>query len=361
MTDRFLSALRQHGLKDVSIAAEGARILGYLDTGNFALNWIVSNKFTGGWPLGHVTEIFGDPSTGKSYLIARAIASALSGGGVALLDDTEGAFNAVWSNQKLGVDTSRLAYRRSGTVAEHMESIVSYIEAYKSVIAPPHSMTLGPSILALDSLALLTTEHEQEVGLSKVSLTRAKEIRTMFRVTGSKLSAIPVAYIIANHTIANIGDFFNDTTTPGGGGPKFQASVRIKLQLSSKIKTVDKQIVGVRVRATVDKNRLAVPWRTSDLVIPFYEPISVYSGLVPLLLNLKVLEAPGRNLVFKGEDTKIKENKSDFLKQDHSAEELMARYPDLLKDLDLNPGNLGVVQSMDGAVEENASKSSSEG
>lgn len=354
MTDKFLTALQKHGLKDVSIAAEGAKILGYLDTGNYALNWIISNRFMGGWPLGHVSEIFGDPSTGKSYVIARAIATALSQGGVALLDDTEGAFNAVWANQKLGVATDRLAYRRSSTVADHMETVGSYVAALKDVIVSEKTK-IGPSVLALDSLALLTTAHELEVGVSKVSLTRAKEIRTLFRVLGSKLSSLPVAYLIANHTIANIGDFFQDKTTPGGGGPKFQASVRVELRKSSKIK-VGNQIVGVKVKVVIDKNRLTVPWRTSELVIPFFEPISPYSGLVPLLLNLNVLTVPSRSLVFsqewfKGVDTGIAAHKSDFLKQDQSATELVKAYPELLALLDTKDLGSSVVP-LAGATED---------
>lgn len=356
-TDRFFTALQQHGLKDVSIAAEGAKILGYLDTGNFALNWVISNKFYGGWPLGHVTEIFGDPSTGKSYLVARAIAFALSQNGVALLDDTEGAFNAVWAAQKLGVDTTRLAYRRSATVGDHMETVTSFLKALADVIeyqkASKDPKPIGPSILALDSLALLTTAHELEVGLEKKDMTRASEFRTLFRVTGSRISALPVAYIIANHTIANIGDLFNPRTTPGGGGAKFQATVRLDLRKTSRMKS-GTQIVGVKVKAYVEKNRLAVPYRVTEMVIPFFEPISPYSGLVPLLLNLGVLTSPGRSLVLKSQgppvegqdlldiDTKISTNKSDFMKQDQSAKELLERYPKLLEGLDAR-GDLGTT------------------
>lgn len=351
MADRFLQALQQHGLKDVSIAAEGAKVIGYLDTGNYALNWSISNRFLGGWPLGHVTEIYGDPSTGKSYLVARAIAQALQRGGVALLDDTEGAFNAVWASTKLGVATDRLAYRKSDTVAEHMDTVKAYVAALKDVLkgwkkeyGMEHKEALGPSVLALDSLALLSTEHEQKVGLEKVSLTRAKEVRTMLRIMGSQISELPVAYLIANHTIANIGDPFHPKDTPGGGGVKFQASIRLELQRVSKVK-VETQIVGVKVKCKVEKNRFAVPWRTTEMVIPFFEAISPYSGLIPLLTTLGVLIVPVRTLVLRDTagvetETRIPAHKSDFLKQDGSAQELLTMYPDLLKNLDAY-GKLG--------------------
>lgn len=348
MTDPFLAALHKSGLKDVSVAAEGSKLLGYLPSGNFALNWILSNRFNGGWPLGHVVEIFGDPSTGKSYLIARAIAQALSNNGVALLDDTEGAFNDVWASLSLGIDTSRLAYRRSRTVKDHMETVTAYVKAFDSV---SQMMKLGPSILALDSLALLTTEHEKEVGLEKPSLTRAKEFRTLFRVLGSEISRLPAVYIVANHKIANIGDMWETSTTPGGGAVKFQASIRIDLQKPSRVKQ-DTDIVGVKIKVFVNKTRFTAPWRSTELVIPFYEQISPYSGLIGLLLDLGVFHTPGRNLVvepkyvpFLGipEDTKIPAHKSDLFKQDKSGQALLEKHPDLLEKLDGIPG-LGAVK-----------------
>ncbi len=323
----FLKALTKHGL-DVSSASDVAQVSGWLDTGNWALNRIVSGKFSRGWPLGRVVEIFGDPSTGKTFLIARAIASALSGGGVALLDDSEGSFNAVWAALQLGVDTKCLAYVQSDTVEEHFAAVKAYTEAMRDV------GVARPSVLALDSLALLSTAHEKKVGMTKASMTKAKDVKKMLRLTAHELSTLPAVYLITNHTIANIGDFFHDKTTPGGGGVKFQATVRVELRNPAKIKVADRKYVGVRVRAFVEKNRLTAPWKSAEIAIPFNEPISPYSGLIPVLLDLGVLTISenGRSLIYQEQETKIPpyKDKDNFLKQDAAAARLVEKYPDIL-------------------------------
>src|SRR3972149_3749305 len=43
--------------------------LEYISTGNFALDYIISDKFVGGGvPLGRIVEIYGESSTGKTVI-----------------------------------------------------------------------------------------------------------------------------------------------------------------------------------------------------------------------------------------------------------------------------------------------------
>lgn len=334
--DAFHKALQKHGLEGVTSAADGAKVSGWLHSGNFALNWAMSGKFLRGYPLGHVVEAFGDPSTGKSFLIARVIAEALNLGGVALLDDTERAFNPVWSAMALGVDTQRLAYPTpsSQTVQDHLSTVQAYAKAVREV-----GIT-KPCVLALDSLALLSTVHEMEHP-EKADMTRAKEIKKLFRIMGQELSSLPVLYIITNHTIANIGDIWNPRTTGGGGGVKFQASIRIDLRTPKKLK-VGKDYVGVMVRAFIDKNRFAPPWRSANIIIPFHSAIRPHSGLLEVLYATKVVVHNGKrggSLLYKGEDTGIDaqapENQApDFVKWDEAAGALLEKYPNLLTEAD---------------------------
>ena len=326
----FISALQKLGL-EVEVAADASTLKGHLSTGNYGLNWVISGSFFGGWPLGHVTELYGDPSTGKSYLVARAIAESQKfERSVAVLDDTESAFNNVWASSGLGIDINRLAYRQSHTVEEHYDLIIAYIQAAKDV------KIKDASILALDSLALLTTNEEVKQGFKKENMKRAKEIKKLLRLTAVSLAKLPVAYLITNHAISNIGDIYHPKTPGGGSGPKFQASVRVELRSPQKLTTVDKKIVGVRINAFVEKNRLAVPWRKTSMIIPFYESISPVSGLVSLLLEYGVLTISGRSLLLFGEHTGIAANSSDPFKQDKSGEELLAKYPTLLEQLEEN-------------------------
>ena len=331
---KWFDALAKQGL-EVQSASDGAQVKGWLDTGCYALNWAISGRFLQGYPLGHMVEIFGDPSTGKSFLVARAIAQAQMQVGVALLDDTEGAYNLAWM-RNLGVDTDSLGYANSHTVKDHLQVTTAFIKAY--ITLQRQRKKLGPGLLACDSLAQLTTEHELEVGLERRDMTKAAELKSFFRQITGQLHPLPIVHISTNHTIANIGDMFQKRTTSGGGGPKFQSSVRVDLRTTSKLikKGTTTEYLGVWCRAVIDKNRLAPPWKEVRLAIPFYQPISRASGLISALISLGIFEARGQFLRYQGKNIgrAYADKKENALRQDELGEEILDRIPELLEEVD---------------------------
>ena len=132
--------------------------------------------------------------------------------GVALLDDTEHAYNREWL-MTLGVDVDSLSYIHSRTVKDHLAVAQGFIEAYGVLRAA--GKIKGPGLLACDSLAELSTEHELDVQLEKRDMSKAKDLKAFFRIMDWHAHAV---YISTNHTIANIGSVFNKRTTSGGGG-----------------------------------------------------------------------------------------------------------------------------------------------
>jgi len=178
----WFAALEKEGLT-VRTARDAASVVGWLDTGNYALNWAISGRFSRGYPLGHTVEIFGDPSTGKSFLVARALAMAQQAGGVTMLDDTEGAYSVDWII-KLGVDVDRLPYMHSRTVKDHLGVARVFLKAYEDLSAK--GKIKGPGLLAIDSLAALSTEHELAVGLDKKDMGKAAALKAFFRIVGGE-------------------------------------------------------------------------------------------------------------------------------------------------------------------------------
>lgn len=313
---------------EVRSARDVLQVQGWLDTGNYALNWAISGRLLRGYPLGHSVEISGDPATGKSFLATRALGMVQQEGGVALLDDVEGAYNLDWIGA-LGVDADAMPLKRSRTVREHLELIQKFLAAYRDL------GTDRPAVYVVDSHAALSTEHELEVGLEKRDMTKAAELKSLYRQIQGELIKVPVVYIATTHTIANIGNPWNPRTTTGGGGPKYHSSVRLDLRTPSKIKS-GADHVGVISTVVVQKNRFTAPWKKVRLAIPFYRPVSRASGLIPLLLDLGVLDTNGHYLTLEGEKTGIHAYKSKkrFIDQDRSAEELLDKYPMLLDEVD---------------------------
>lgn len=323
----WMQALSGAGVH-VKSARDALQIRGYLDTGNYALNWAISGRLLGGYPLGHCGEIFGDPGTGKSFLAARAIAMVQAAGGEALLDDTEGAYNDERS-QNIGIDVSRLALvdPRSRTVKQHLTATQSFVKAVRETKIPL-------ALTVLDSLAQLSTEHEMETQLDKKDMTKAGELKAFYRIVGGDLFDLPVVHLATNHTIAAIGNMFQTRTTGGGGGPKFMTSWRLDMRAVSKIRR-DNQVVGCLCRAVVEKNRFAAPWKEVRLAIPFEQPISRASGLVPLLVSLGIIEERGNFLFKDGQKLgRAYKSKEKFLQQDETGEQILDAFPELLEDAD---------------------------
>jgi recombination protein RecA len=330
MSGSWLDALQATKIK-TSSARDALQVRGWLDTGAYALNWAISGRFLGGYPLGHTLEIFGDPSTGKSFLAARAIAMAQKADGVALLDDTEGAYN-IEHTAKIGVNVDSLAVSNSRTVREHLRVAQGFFAAYKSMDPP------GPGVCVLDSIAQLSTEHELDTQLDKRDMTKAAELKALYRIIQGEVTALPVLHLATNHTIAAIGSFTETRTTPGGGGPKFTATVRIDLRATSKVKAgtgAGAEVTGIICRAVIAKNRIAPPFKEVRLTIPYYKPISRASGLLPILVGLGVVEERGNFLFFEGNKVgRSFKSKGKALEMDDLGEEILEQAPEILEAAD---------------------------
>lgn len=347
----WLAALNKQKI-EVKAASNALTTKGWLDTGNFALNYAISGRFLLGYPLGHTVEIFGDPSCGKSYLLARAIAMAQAQGGVGLLDDIERAYSLPWLDT-LGVNTDELGLPNpcSTTVEEHLKVTQAFIAAFKSGNWPC-------GVVGLDSIAQLTTAHEQKVQLEKKDMSKAIEMKAFFRIVGAPLSDIPVVHISCNHVYDNIGNPFVKRSTSGGKGSRYMATVRLDMRMPNRIKMAKDSMDywGVLVRIHVDKNRVAPPWKEVSIAIPFHQPISRASGLIRVLTKLQVLAVDGSDLSYKGESIgrDYNDKPANVIHQDEQGEGLLDKFPEILEEVDkalmegkLNTGVRGSADSVE--------------
>jgi recombination protein RecA len=165
-----------------------------------------------------------------------------------------------------------------------------------------------PIVVALDSVALLSTRHEQEVKFDKPDMVKAKQIRAGMRMVSSHLQNNNILHLISNHLIAKIGVLFgNPKTTPGGSGIPFQASVRIELSLGKKIKHKDNEDkkVGIQSRVYIAKNKVSEPFKETTLDIYFDSGVDAYSGIPELMVDSGMLiEEEGNRFTYTAPDGK---------------------------------------------------------
>ena len=334
------SLVNEYQKKDISVET-GHIECEFFDTGNYALNYILSGDFDAGFPVGgHTIDIHGDPQTGKSLLVYTAIANFLKKfpDGIVVLDDTEYAY-VEFLGGNIGIDESRFMRFCTSSVEDHARLFFTggkiktgTDEAGKSVYAevkpliPELSKKSKHILIAVDSIAVWSTEHELGVGLEKPDMSKAKVLRALLRIVKDDIRKYNVTYLITNHMYFNIGDMFGPQKKESGGqAPAYQSQIRLCMNIAGKVKVTasgkpseaedgyDKnaKIVGVIARATTVKNRFAPPFRSCEIEIKFDSGMSRFSGLLKLLIDLRVVESTSGGW-YESYDGKIRFQSKDF-------------------------------------------------
>ena len=295
--------------EDVKLGA-GAEVPAWIHSGSYALNKVMSGNYFAGYPCGRIIEFFGDPSTGKSLLIYEAMANFQKQYGehaYVILDDTEDVFTESMA-KLLEIDTKRIILLGSETVEEHFGKIFLGMKevdedggkSKKKEGLVPFILSKDPEakfLVALDSVAMLSTVHEKEVLFEKDDMTKAKKLRAGLRMVNKCfVSEYNILYLIANHVIAQINSYGGGKSTPGGKAIPFMSSVRLDLSMDEKIKVgkeKDDKVIGIRTLCLAKKNKIAAPFVKAYLDIYFEKGLDEMSGLVDLLVEDGLLRTRG--------------------------------------------------------------------
>jgi len=333
----------------------------WISTQNFALDWIISGKAdgSGGLPSGRIVEFFGDPSSGKSLLLAHVLAEVQKRGGIVALVDAESTFD--WNFAKaIGLEPENLLYSTAYTkekrkvkipdeagkmeeveidsiISASVERVTKIIEDLIDVVRYKYPDLLF--VIGLDSVAVLTTEHEIDAP-DKRDLTKAKAIRTFVRKLEGKLSKLDVMLICTNHTIANIdmNPFVRKVgpkelkSTPGGSGLPFGTSLRLDLARGKDIKEAShgaEVVIGHEIWAFTHKSKVFPARKRIVIEMKYDKGIDPYSGLLDIMALKGIVEEMGEKVYrYKGE--RFKERRMNKYK---GFDEIIIKYPELLADL----------------------------
>lgn len=283
------------------------RIGNWVSTGNYAIDYICSGKFIGGGlPVGRVVEVFGPPATGKSLLLYHFLVETQKRDGLAVLLETEGAYNRDFG-ATIGIDNDKLLLGEPDTV-EQVFAIVDEI-----------ANTVDEQLITIvwDSIAQTSTDHEMDVDIGVVDMSKAKMIKAGFRRIGRKLSKANVLFVAANHIISKIGVMYGKKTTePGGRGYAFASSIRLELTKKKSIVDVaSKEIIGTNVGVFVEKNKVAPPFKRCEVEIYFDRGVDEYSGMLEHFVNKGLVEKSGGWYSYGGEKFRSSEFKDELFEK----------------------------------------------
>ena len=123
--------------------------------------------------------------------------------------------------------------------------------------------------------------------------------------------------------------FGNPETTTGGRALKFYSSVRVEIRRSEAIK-LGTEIVGNKVNIKVVKNKVAPPFKTTQVDIIYGKGISRDGEVLDLAVEKDIVEKSGAWYAYKGEKIgQGRENAKTFLST-HS--EIMEEITQAIKD-----------------------------
>lgn len=256
----------------------------------------------GGYPKGRIIEIYGPESSGKTTLTLHAIAQAQKQGGKAAFIDAEHAIDPVYA-KNLGVDIDELILSQPDSGEQALE--IAEMLVRSGVI----------DLIVIDSVAALVpqVELDGEMGDAAVGL-QARLMSKALRKLSGVMNKTNCTVIFINQLREKIGVMYgNPETTTGGRALKFYSSVRVEIRRSEQIKQ-NGEIIGNKANIKVVKNKVAPPFKTTQVDIIYGKGISRDGEILDLAVEGDIVEKSGAWYAYNGEKIgQGRENAKNFL------------------------------------------------
>ena len=298
----------------------------FISTGSSILDLAISNRPNGGIAVGRITEINGLESSGKSLIGTHILSETQKKGGLAVYIDTETSVSREWL-ETIGVNVQDLLYL-------HVETVEDIFQCIENIVTKIRESDRDRLVTILvDSLAGASTKVEMEADFEKDGWATSKAIivsKAMRKIT-QMIGRERIALVFTNQLRQKLGVMFGDPwTTSGGKALPFHSSTRIRLKNMGQIKDTAKNVLGMKTRCQIIKNRLGPPLRHADFNLYFDSGIDDMGSWLTVLKEHKLLKVAGAwyTLEYKGKD--IKFQSKDFDKKLKETDGLQEHLYDLI-------------------------------
>ena len=296
----------------------------WIDTGNYALNYLISGQFDRGIPLGRVTCFAGESGSGKSFICSgNLVKQAQKQGILPIVLDSENALDSDWLSA-LGVDVSEDKLMRFGVsmIDEVAKFVSEFMKGYKDQYSDMPYEERQKVLFVVDSLGMLLTPtdiDQFERGDMKGDMGRKpKALTALVRNAVNLIAGNPVGVVATNHTYASQDMFDPDDKISGGQGFIYASSIVVAMR---KLKLKEDEdgnkitdVRGIRAACKVMKTRFSKPFESVQIKIPYESGMDPYSGLVELFEKAGLLVKDGNKLKYTQPDgTEIKEFRKNWI------------------------------------------------
>ena len=282
-------------LDGANLLSEEGQVFGFVDSGSYALNKIISGDYNGGFPIGGITEIYGESSTAKTVFLTHAFKGAQEQGYYTVMVDNEHAYSPSFA-KILGVDSEKLIY----TMPETMEDCFETIE--KAILAIREKDKDTPIVVGYDSIGVSPTRKEMEGDLGTNSeiagALRAKVAGQCLRRINPLLRKHKAALIIINQVRSKVGLVFGDPRTKAGGGKALLYYCAVSLETASAKGDVlydeMKNPTGIKGTIKCVKNKVTVPYQDCEFKLMYNEGLARDYGLTSSAYKNGVVTSPSK-------------------------------------------------------------------
>ena len=310
LNDAIKQIEKQFGKGSVMKLGDRAAVdVAVIPTGSLTLDMALG---IGGYPKGRIIEIYGPESSGKTTLTLHAIAEVQKQGGTAAFIDAEHAIDPVYA-KNLGVNIDELILSQPDSGEQGLE------------IAETLVRSGAIDLVVVDSVAALVPQVEldgemadQQMGLQARLMSKA------LRKLSGVMNKTDCTIILINQLREKIGVMFgNPETTTGGRALKFYSSVRVEIRRSEAIKN-GTEIVGNKVNIKVVKNKVAPPFKSTQVDIIYGKGISRDGEVLDLAVDKDIVDKSGAWYAYKGE--KIGQGREN-------AKRYLVEHPDIMNEI----------------------------
>jgi RecA/RadA recombinase len=240
------------------------------------INVALSGRFDGGLTPG--LTMWAGPSkhfkTAFSLLMAKAYLDKYDDGVVLFYDSEFGTPQSYFD--AFGIDTERVIH-----------TPITDIEQLKfDVMAQLKEINRGDHvIIVIDSIGNLASKKEVDDALDQKSvgdMTRAKQMKSLFRMVTPHLTIKDIPMVVVNHTYMEIGMF--PKAIVGGGTGAYYSADNIFI-LGRQQEKEGTEVVGYNFIINVEKSRYVREKSKIPVSVSFDGGISKWSGLLDLALE----------------------------------------------------------------------------
>jgi len=273
-----------------------------------ALNVALSGKLDGGLSTG--LTVFAGPSkhfkTAFAMLLSKSYLDKYDDGVVLFYDSEFGAPQGYFDS--FGIDTDRVIHTPVTDIEQLKHDVMSQLQGIERG---------DRVIIIVDSVGNLASRKEVEDaidGKSVADMTRAKQMKSLFRMITPHLTIKDIPAVVVNHTYKEIGLFPKDVVS-GGTGVYYSAD-NIFI-IGRQQEKEGKEVVGYNFIINVEKSRFVREKSRIPIEVTWEGGISKWSGLIDMALESGHVVKPSNGWYAKsGEDDAKKVRLKDTYNKD---------------------------------------------